>query len=154
MLMKRLALSVCLLCVFFGCNTPASSPKEALSRFLTAMQHNNYAEAKKYATDESQSFLDMINKDDRHSANVYTNKTFNITNIDINGSDAKVQVNFSSSTPVIFRLKNQHNAWKVNFNLGALMDMVKDIIKKEGTDIDKDINKALDSIKINLDSLP
>ncbi len=152
--MKRSVLFVCILCAFLGCNNITGSPKDSLSKFLTAMQKNDYVEAKKYATDESQSFLDMINKQGENSANVYSNKTFTVTNVDINGSEAKAQVMFSSSTPVYFRLKNQHNEWKVNFNLSALMDMVKDIIKKEGNEVEKDVNEALDSIKINMDSLP
>jgi len=119
------------------------------------MEKNDYAEAKKYATDESQSFLDMINKGE-NSTNVYSNKTFTIQHVEINGNEAKAQVlvSSSSSTPIYFRLKNQHNQWKVNFNLGALMDMVKDIIKTEGNEVEKDVNEALDSIKINMDSLP
>jgi hypothetical protein len=155
--MKRLVLSVCLLCAFFGCSTTTGSPKEELSKFLTAMQKSDFAEAKKYATDESQSFLDMINKGDGQSTNMYGNKTFTITNVEVNGDEAKAQVLFSSSSPVVFRLKQQHNTWKVNFNISALMDMLKDIMKIDGTDVEKDVHdalKSIDSIKINLDSLP
>lgn len=152
--MKRLVLSIYLLYTFSGCSSLTGSPKDALSKFLTAMQNNNYAEAKKYATDESQSFLDMISEKGDKTTNVYSNKTFTIKNVEVNGSDAKAEVNFSSSSPIYFRLKNQRGGWKVNFNLGALMDMVKDLLKKEGSEVDKDVNRALDSIKINPDSLP
>ena len=152
--MKRLFLFACLLYTIPGCNTFSGSPKESLNKFITAMTKSDYEEAKKYATDDSQSFLNMIENSGKGAQNIYSDKTFDITNVEINGSEAKVEVKFSSSTPAYFRLTNEHGAWKVHFNLSALMDMVKDIIKKEGSDVDKDLNHALDSIKVNIDSLP
>ncbi len=152
--MKISLLFACLLFAAFSCNGISGSPKDSLSKFLTAMQNSNYEEAKKYATDDSQSFLDMLNKNGRPSDNVYNGKTFEIMNAETTGNDAKVEVRFSSSTPVYFHLKSEHSEWKVKFNLNSLMEMVKDLIKKEGIDIDKEVNKAIDSIKINVDSLP
>lgn len=147
--MKRTLLFACILCTLLGCNSYSGSPKEALSNFLNAMHNSNYAEAKKYATDESQGFIDMISLNGNESSNVYKDKTYDIGNINISGNDAKAEVNFPPNTSIAFHLKNQHGAWKVNFNMGAILEMAKDVLKKEGLDIQKDIDKAIDSIKID-----
>lgn len=152
--MQKLVVIAGLICVLCSCNGLKSSPKEALSNFLTAMEKNDFAEAKKYATDDSQQFLDMIGKDGKVSNNAYNGKSFEVVNVETNGDEAKAEVKTSSSTPLYFHLKNERGAWKVKFNLSALMDMVKDVIKQGGVDIEKEVNKAIDSIKINIDSLP
>lgn len=152
--MKLSLLVACLLFFACACNNATGNPKDALNSFLAAMQDNNYEEAKKFATDDSQSFLRMLDKDGNETSNVYKNKKYNITNVETNGDDSKVTVNFKGSTALSFHLKNEHGAWKVQFNLSAMMDMVKDLIKTKGVDIDQEVNKAIDSIKINTDSLP
>jgi len=152
--MKICLVLACLLCFACSCNGVSGDPKESLNNFLTAMQNNNYAEAKKYATDDSQGFINMIDKDGNEANNVYKDKKFEVTHVDINGDDAKATVQFKGNTGLRFHLKKEHGAWKVQFNLAAMMDMAKDLLKLDGTDIDKEVNKALDSIKINLDSLP
>jgi len=152
--MKFLLLVACLLCFACACNNATGNPKDALGSFLAAMQDNNYEEAKKFATDDSQSFLNMLDKDGNQTNNVYKDKKYEITHVEATGDDAKATVQFKGNTSVNFHLKNEHGAWKVQFNLSAMMDMVKDLIKMKGVDIDKEVNQALDSIKINLDSLP
>ncbi|HVX48737.1 MAG TPA: hypothetical protein VHB48_01220 [Chitinophagaceae bacterium] len=130
------------------------SPKEVLSKFLTAMEKSDFAEAKKYATDDSQDFLEQLEKHTGETENIYSDKTFNVSGVQVNGDNAKADVQASTGTTISFNLKYQHDAWKVSFNMTAIMQMVTDIIKKEGMDIGKDVTKALDSVKINLDSLP
>ncbi len=150
--MKKLIAVICLLLIFTGCTT-SNSPKEALTKFLDAMHNSNFEEAKKYATSDSQSFLDMINKNNQESDNVYKDKDFTITTEEIKDGDAKVEVKFSN-LPVVFRLKKEYNQWKVEFNLDAMINMAKDVMKEKGIDIQKDVDHAIDSIKINTDSLP
>jgi len=154
--MKVLLFVACILCFVYSCNNnnDADGPKKALNSFLTAMENNNFEQAKRYATDESQQFLEMIDKDDDNGDNIYKDKKFDITTVETHGDDSKVGVRFKGNTSVNFHLKKQDGRWKVDFNLNAMMDMVKDLMKNEGIDINKDVNKALDSIKINLDSLP
>ncbi|HWB28570.1 MAG TPA: hypothetical protein VG738_24020 [Chitinophagaceae bacterium] len=141
--------------VIFSCNNGTKgSPKESLEKFLSAMEKSNFTEAKKYATDDSQDFLTQLQNHSTGSENIYSNKTFNITGVEVNGDEAKAEVQAGTGATLTFNLKYQHGDWKVSFNMSAIMQMVTDVIKKEGVDINKDINKALDSIKINLDSLP
>jgi hypothetical protein len=151
--MQKLVTIAGLMLVMFSCNSFKGSPKESLSKFLAAMENNDFDEAKKYATDESQQFLGMLENHDE-TQNIYSNKKFDITNVEINGNDAKAEVKAWSGATVSFALKYQHDGWKVAFNMSSILDMVKDAIKKEGVDIDKEVNKAIDSVKINLDSLP
>ncbi len=149
--MKRSFLLVCLLLTIFGCNSYTGSPKESLLKFLDAMHSSNYTEAKKYATAESQGFLDMISLGGNESSNVYKDKTYEVSNIKVNGGEAKAEVYFSPGTSVSFHLKNQHGEWKVNFNMSAILEMAKDVLKKEGMDIQKDIDNAIDSARDNDD---
>lgn len=155
--MKILLFAACLLCFVYSCNTnknDTDGPKKAMSKFLTAMENNNFEEAKEYATEDSQDFLEMIDKDDNNTGNAYKDKKFDITTVETHGDDANVGVRFKGNTALNFHLKKQQGQWKVAFNLNAMLDMVKDLMKKEGTDIEKDVKKALDSITINLDSIP
>jgi hypothetical protein len=155
--MKRCLLIACLFCFFYSCNTAGGDPKIALDKFLTAMQNSDFAEAKKYTTEDSQGMMNMLSKDGEKSSNVYKDKKFDITHVTIDGSNAKAAVKFdgNSSIQVSFILKQEHGQWKVRFNLSAMMDMAKDVLKDlQGIDIDKDVNDAIDSIKINEDSLP
>jgi hypothetical protein len=131
------------------------SPKETLTKFLTAMEHEQFAEAKKYATADSQSFLDMISKSNNASADVYKDQDFTTTGkVSINGDEADVEVRGNGSSGIDFHLKKESGAWKVDFNLNALFNMVKGVLKKTGTDVQKEVDQAIDSIKIGLDSLP
>jgi len=146
-----------MLCFVYSCNTnnnDTDGPKEAMSNFLMAMENSNFEEAKKYATEDSQDFLEMIDKDDNNTGNAYKDKKFTITSAETNGDDAKVGVRFKGNAALSFHLKKQQGQWKVAFNLNAMLDMVKELIKNEGTDIEKDVKNALDSLTINSDSIP
>lgn len=154
--MKILLFAACLFIFLNGCNTnnDTDGPKKAINNFLMAMENNDFEKAKEYATEDSQEFLEMINKNDDNTSNVYKDKKFDVTTVETHGDDAKVGVKFKGNTALSFHLKKQQGQWKVAFNLNAMLDMVKDLMKKEGTDIEGDVKKALDSIKINLDSMP
>lgn len=119
-----------------------------------AMENNNFEEAKKYATEDSQDFLGMIDKDDNNTGNAYKDKKFDITTVETHGDDANVGVRFKGNTALNFHLKKQQGQWKVAFNLNAMLDMVKDLMKTDGIDIQKEIDNAKDSIENLPDSLP
>jgi hypothetical protein len=85
--------------------------------------------------------------------NVYKDQGVTVTDkVNIHGNDADVEVSSNSGKGVNFHLEKEGNAWKVDFNMNALLNMVKDAIKETGVDIQKEVNDAVDSIKINLDS--
>ncbi len=146
----------CLLLVFvgFGCGS-SSSPKQVLAKFLTAMEHGDFKEAKKYATADSQSFLNMIGDNSSGSADVYKDQDLIVTdNVVINGSEADVEVKTTSGgTGMNFHLQKENGNWKVSFNMGSLLNTAIDAIKKAGPDVQKDVKKALDSLKVGLDSI-
>lgn len=155
--MKRFLLIACLFCFLYSCNTSGGDPKLALDKFLTAMQNSDFEAAKKYTTEDSQEMMGMLSKDGGRSGNVYADKKFTINSSSVSGDDATVSTTFngSNNVSVNFHLKKEHGAWKVRFNLASMMDMAKDLLKNvQGIDIDKDINEAIDSIKIDEDSLP
>ncbi len=155
--MKKLFVSVCLLSllVLAGCSS-ASSPQGVLAKFLTALEHGDIMEAKKYASADSQSFLNMVGEGKNGSVDVYKNQDFVVTdNVRIDGSDAKVEVKGKSSdTGIDFSLRKENGEWKVVFNLGSLFNSAIDGIKKAGQDVRKEVGNAIDSIKTSLDSLP
>ena len=113
-------------------------------------------EAKKYASADSQSFLNMVGEGKNGSVDVYKNQDFVVTdNVRIDGSDAKVEVKGKSSdTGIDFSLRKENGEWKVVFNLGSLFNSAIDGIKKAGQDVRKEVGNAIDSIKTSLDSLP
>lgn len=155
--MKKGFVLCCLLCVvFWACNgLSSSSPKTVLRNFLTALEHSDIAEAKKYASADSQGFLNMISKSNNGGADVYKDQDLTVTdNVTINGDNADVEVKTKGGAGVNFHLVKENGVWKVQFTLGALFNMAKDVIKKAGTDVQKDIDDALDSIKTSVDSLP
>jgi len=154
--MKKMFVTGCVLSIFlvFGCNS-SSSPKQVLAKFLDAMEHGDFKEAKKYASSDSQSFLAMISKSDNGSVDVYKNQDLEVTdNVRIDGSDAKVEVkSHSADTGIDFHLRKENGEWKVVFNLGSLMNTAIDGIEKAGQDVHKEVDNALDSIKSSLDSV-
>ena len=138
----------------FGCGL-SSSPKQVLSKFLSAMEHGDIKEAKKYASADSQSFLDMVGKSNNGSADVYKDQGLIVTDhVTINGSRAKVEVKTNSSDVAInFQLQKESGGWKVVFNFGSLINTAIDAIKSSGRDVHKEVAGALDSLKNDLDSL-
>jgi hypothetical protein len=120
------------------------------------MERGDFTEAKKYATSDSQSFLDMAQKSNNAAATLYKDQDFLITDKTvITGDEATVEVKNNTdgrSQGAKFRLHKEGGTWKVEFNLAALFNMAKDALKDVGTDVQKEVNEALDSIKIDLDT--
>jgi len=121
------------------------------------MEHGDFKEAKKYATSDSQSFLDMIDKSDE-AADGYKDKELIVTDKSVihdDGADVEVEDKLDAQM-IHYHLQKEGGVWKVSFNLNALertaIDTAIDAVKKTGKDVQKDINEALDSIKIDLDS--
>jgi hypothetical protein len=157
--MKKLFVCACLPLLAFACNiVGGSSPKDALAKFLDAMEKADFTEAKKYATADSQDFLDMISNSKDGADNIYKDKDLVVTDVEkIEGSEADVQAKDRSGIRLTYHLRKEGGVWKVQYNLDTVkslfINMAKDIIKKAGSDVEKEVNKAIDSIKINLDSL-
>ncbi|MDR0792948.1 MAG: DUF4878 domain-containing protein [Chitinophagaceae bacterium] len=139
--------------IFIACKGGGSSsgdPKATAEAFFEAMNKKDFTAAKKYATKESQSFLDMIAgaatmaKD---SSDVNKGK-ITVSNVKIDGDNATVSVeNSEDAHALTVHLKKEDGAWKVAFDKNAITNMATDALKEGGGDLQKEMNEALDSLK-------
>jgi hypothetical protein len=161
--MKRI---LCLLSLFFfstliGCQPDASDPTNALKSFLQALEDRDYATAKKWATDESKSLLDLLAMGNASNPkDSITTKGANIQNMifgkaDIQGERATISVQQKADqTPVTFTLKQVDKNWKVAFDKNTLIGMGMEQINEKGAIKKNQLDNALNEIKkIGLDSM-
>lgn len=152
---------------FSGCQSGINNnPKEVLSQFFQALTKKDVAAAKKFATKDSEGMLNMVEMGMKMSANMqndHEDKMFemmkNVEMADpvINGDKATIKVtDKKSGESVNFQLQKEEGSWKVAFNMGALMDMGKDEMKKHGMDetnmdsMSSRMNEAMDSLNKNM----
>lgn len=128
-------------------------PKETVQHFFTALKDKKFDEAKKYATKESQSLLDMISSlaqkmPDSTSADKAKEEKFDVTNVKINGDAATADVvPNDKSAALTVNLKKEEGQWKVAFDKSSLMKMSLDQAQKQGVDVQKEVTGAFDSLK-------
>jgi hypothetical protein len=149
------------LVVVFGCGSDTSDPTQSLKSFLQALEKQDYAEAKKYATDESKSLLDLMamgnssNQADSSSSKSSTVERIIFGDPTINGEKATVTVQQKvDQTPVTFTLKKIGNDWKVAFDKTTLLGMGMEQLNEKGSLKKNQLDKALDEIKkVGIDSM-
>lgn len=106
----------------------SSSPKETAEKFFTALQSEKFDEAKKYATKESQSIIDMVSslakapgadkKEKKAPGKVET------SNEKIEGETATVDVKEEGKAKTTtLNLKKEDGQWKVAFDKSSIMKM-------------------------------
>lgn len=103
-----------------GCREKGPDPGEVTLEFLTAIQHSNYKEAKKYATRDSKSMLDALAAFQRMLPESSREKFKNgkISIIHIEKKDSLAVVTYESdkdTTRKTLKLKKQDGKWKVAF---------------------------------------
>lgn len=129
--------------VLSGCQSGSSgNPKEVLSQFFKALSKKDVAEAKKYATKDSDGMLNMMEMGMKMSGNMqndHTDKMFEmmqnveIGNPVINGDKATVTVKDKKTAEnTDFVLKKEDGNWKVAFDMATLMDMANEKMKEHG----------------------
>lgn len=113
------------------------------------MERGDVEEAKKYATADSQGFLDMIGKGNEGAADAYKNHDLIVTdNVTVKDDEAKVEVRASfGERGINFRLRREKGQWKVKFNVGSVINTAIDLLQNAGTEVHKEVDRAVDSLQ-------
>ncbi len=160
--MKKLfAAAIIASSVFFaGCGNSGGDPKATLLAFFDAMGKKDIEGARKLATAESKSMIDMMEMgmkmaDDK---GMKENEKFDKSRMEfgeakIDGDKATVPVkDTKSGESTNFTLKKEQGQWKVAFDKSSIMQMASDKISEKGG-LDS-LDKAMDKLKdVNIDSL-
>jgi len=157
--MKKLitAAFVCTTVFFMSCNsTDNSNPKSVLMSFFDALSKKDIAGARKLATAESKSMLDVIEMgmkmggEDKKEEK-YDKSKMEFGEAKIEGDKATVAVKDKNSGETTnYTLKKEGGAWKVAFDKSSMMNMGADKMKEHGDDM---MNEGTDKIKESMDSL-
>jgi hypothetical protein len=158
--MKKLFLAVAIISsviVFNGCNS-GGDPKAALTAFFEAMSKKDMEAARKLATADSKSMIDMMEMGMKMAKDNKEDDKFDKTRMEI--GDAKIEGD-KATVPVKdkksgestnFTLKKESGTWKVAFDKSSIMGMAADKMHEKGG-MDS-LSKAMDELKnINLDSM-
>lgn len=162
--MKKIILSAVIVCTaaLFSCNNMGSGdPKTVLVEFMDALAKKDMTTARKLATTESKSMLDMIEigmkSNENKDMEKYDKSKMEIGEAKIDGDKATVPVKEKGSDETTnFTLKKENGSWKVAFDKASMMQMGMDKVNEHGgMDSLKDkMNEGMDKLKdINMDSL-
>lgn len=164
MFMKKLLMGAVVISslVLASCNSAdKGDPKTVLMSFFDALSKKDIAGARKLATAESKSMLDMMEMatkmggDKKEDDGKYDKSKMEFGEPKIEGDKATVPVKEKTSGETTnFTLKKEGGSWKVAFDKSSMMNMGMDKMKEKGMDMDSTINQGMDKIKdINVDSL-
>lgn len=161
--MKKLLMGAVVITSLFiaSCNSAGGGdPKSVLSSFFDALSKKDIAAARKLATAESKSMLDMMEMGmkmggDKKEDDKYDKSKMEFGEAKIEGDKATVAVKEKGTGETTnFTLKKEGGEWKVAFDKSSMMNMGMDKMKEKGMDVDSTINQGLDKVKdMNMDSL-
>lgn len=156
--MKKLLLAVAILSsaiLFTSCGGGAGDPKESLIAFFDAMGKKDIEGARKLATADSKSMIDMIEMGMKMDKSDKSKDDFDKANMEfgepkIDGDKATVAVkNKKKDESINFTLKKEEGKWKVAFDKASIMQMATDKMSEKGG-----MDKAMDELKdVNMDSI-
>ncbi len=103
-----------------GCKRDSSDPGKVTLKFLTAVQHSNYAEAKEYSTKDSKAMLDALAAFQKMLPESSQEKFKNgkISILKVEKKDTLAVVTYESdkdTTKKTLKLKKEDGKWKVAF---------------------------------------
>lgn len=160
--MKKIILSL-MVCstVLFSCKSNSDDPKGVLKSFFEALSKSDIATARKFATDESKTMLDMMEMGMKMSKEAKKeNDKFAIDGMEfgeakIEGDKAVVAVKEKKSgESTNYTLKKEKGAWKVAFDKSTMMATGMEKMGENGENAADSISKGLDEIKnMDMDSL-
>jgi hypothetical protein len=143
-----------------SCGNTGGDPKTTLSNFFDALSKKDIATARKFATEESKSMLDMMemgmNMDKSSKDNdKYDKSKMEFGDAKIDGDKATIAVKEKGSGETMnFTMKKEKGTWKVAFDKASMMNMGMEKMKEKGMNPVDSLNKAMDDIKnMNTDSL-
>lgn len=158
--MKKLFIAAVLVATLtnIGCKSGGGDPKAVLISFFDALAKKDIAAARKLATTESKSMLDMMemgmkNASDSKDQDKYDKSKMEFGEPKIEGDKATVAVKEKTTgESTNFSLKKEDGAWKVAFDKASMMQMGMDKMKESGAS--DSLNQAVDKLKdMNMDSV-
>ena len=143
-----------------GCNSETQKPEMVVDAFFDALSKQDFETAKAFATEKSESVLDMISlaanfQIEKMDSSMFDKSRLQFGTPKIEGDSAIVEVSIKNSSEFIpLKLKKENGDWKVAFDAETLMKIGLDKIKSEGRKNGKQLDKELESIQnLPLDSL-
>jgi len=158
--MKKILLAVfsCFAIMLYSCNSGGGDPKAVLGQFFSALEKKDLAAARKLATADSKSMLDMMEmgmKTDDKEADKYKAANMEIGDAKVEGDKATVPVKDKESNEAMnYVLKKEDGNWKVAFDKATIMNMATEKMGEKGINLTDSIGKAMDEVKkLDTDSL-
>lgn len=161
--MKKILFAVVMLSAicFSGCNPGGSGdPKAVLGQFFTALSKNDIDGARKLATKDSKSMIDMMEMGmkmgkDKKESDKFNKDNMEIGDAKIDGDKAVVPVKEKTTGETLnYNLKKEDGSWKVAFDKASVMSMGMEKMNEKGMNPADSINAAMDKLKdVNMDSL-
>lgn len=165
--MKRLSMVIAILTVSFiikSCTGGiGGDPKSTLVAFFEALSKKDMEGARKLATADSKSMIDMIemgmkmSKDSKDSKDMdkFDKTKMEFGEAKIDGDKATVPVKEKQSGELTnFTLKKESGSWKVAFDKASMMQMGMDKMKEKDPGALDSLNSHMDELKkLNVDSI-
>lgn len=159
--MKKFLLAMVVLSAvsFTGCKSGGGDPKVVLEQFFDALSKNNMEAARKLATKDSKTMIDMMEMGmkmgkDKKESEKFSKENMEIGEAKIDGDKAVVPVKDKTTGIMNYTLKKEDGSWKVAFDKSSLMSMGMEKMNEKGINPSDSIGKAMDQLKnINMDSL-
>jgi hypothetical protein len=144
--------------MFSSCKSGGGDPKSVLSEFFTLLSKKDLAGARKLATADSKSMLDMMEmgmKTDSKELEKYDATKMEYGEAKIEGDKATVPVKEKESGETVnYVLKKEGGSWKVAFDKATIMGMATEKMSEKGVNMSDSISNAIDQIKqMDTDSL-
>ena len=161
--MKKILFAIALVTstVFIGCNADKSGdPKAVLTQFFDALSKKDMEAARKLATKDSKSMIDMMemgmnmSKDNKES-DKFDKSSMEFGEVKIEGDKATIPVKEKKSGESLnYILKKEEGTWKVAFDKASMMSMGMEKMNEKGINPADSIGNALDELKkLDMDSL-
>lgn len=160
--MKKIFLAVAVMSTtfLFSCKSGGSDPKAVLSSFFEALSKKDIAGARKLATEDSKSMLDMVEmgmkmSNDTKETEKYDKNNMEFGDAKVEGDKATVAVKEKKSGETLnYTLKKVNGEWKVAFDKSSVMSMGMEKLNEKGVDAGAEAQKAMEELKnVNPDSL-
>lgn len=160
--MKKNLLAIVLLSSlsFIGCNSGGGDPKAVLTQFMEALSKKDIAGARKLATKDSKSMIDMMEMGmnmgkDKKEADKFDKANMEFGDAKIEGDKATIAVKEKTTGETLnYILKKEDGAWKVAFDKASMMSMGMEKMNEKGMNPADSIGKAMDELKdMDMDSL-
>ena len=161
--MKKILFAIALVTstMFIGCNSDKSGdPKAVLTQFFDALSKKDIEAARKLATKDSKSMIDMMEmgmnmSKDNKDTDKFDKSSMEFGEVKIEGDKATIPVKEKKSGESLnYILKKEDGSWKVAFDKASIMSMGMEKMKNEGQNPADSLNKAMEELKnVNMDSL-